>query len=68
MTRFARLLLVLAILAALSAPATAAARIDDWQRVVRSRHVSAVIFAVDGCNGVECSCERVANVGRKALA
>ena len=53
MTRIARLLPVLAILAALSAPATAAARIDDWQRVVRSRHVSAAFFAVDGCNGVE---------------
>lgn len=54
MLRIARVVLALITLALLAAvPATASAQIEDWQRVVRSRHASAVFTQVSGCNQVE---------------
>jgi hypothetical protein len=54
MLRIARVILALTILALLIAvPATASAQIEDWQRVVRSRHASAVFTQVSGCDQVE---------------
>jgi hypothetical protein len=54
MRRIARLVLVITTLSLLVAlPATASAQIEEWQRIVRSRHASAVFSQVDGCNQVE---------------
>lgn len=54
MMRIARLVLVITSLAILAAlPATASAQIEEWQRIVRSRHASAVFSQIDGCNQVE---------------
>lgn len=50
----ARLILVGIVLSVLAAlPASASARIDDWQRVIRSRHASAVFSQLTGCDLVE---------------
>lgn len=50
-----RLALAIAIVAVLAAslPAAASARVDDWQRVIRSRHAGATFVQVDGCAQVE---------------
>jgi hypothetical protein len=55
MGRIARLALVLLTLGLLVAalPSVASAQIEDWQRVVRSRHASAVFVQVNGCDQVE---------------
>jgi hypothetical protein len=54
MLRIARLILILTTLAVLAGlPATASARIDDWQRVVRARHASATFSQLDGCDLLE---------------
>ncbi len=55
MRRPARLVVVLATLAMLAAsvPAATAARVDDWARVVRSRHAGATFMQVDGCEQLE---------------
>jgi hypothetical protein len=54
MMRIARLVLVITTLALLAAlPATASAQIEEWQRIVRSRHASAVFSQIDGCNQIE---------------
>lgn len=50
-----RLALAIAVVAILSAalPAAATATVDDWQRVVRSRHAGATFVQVDGCDQLE---------------
>jgi len=54
MRRFARPILVLVSLLVLAGlPASANARVDDWQRVVRARHASAVFTLQDGCSLME---------------
>lgn len=55
MRRPSRFVIALATLALLAAalPATSTARIDDWARVVRSRHAGATFVQVDGCEQVE---------------
>jgi hypothetical protein len=55
MRRIGRFILILVTLGLLVAalPATASAQVDDWQRVARSRHASAVFVQVDGCDQVE---------------
>ena len=50
--RFAVALMALALLAA-ALPAAASARVDDWARVVRSRHAGATFVQVDGCQQLE---------------
>lgn len=54
MLRIARLILIITTLVPLVAlPATTSARVDDWQRIVRARHASAVFSQLDGCELVE---------------
>jgi hypothetical protein len=55
MPRHARFTIVLVTLGLLLAtlPATASAGVEDWQRVVRSRHASAVFVQLDGCEQME---------------
>ena len=50
--RFAIVLMALALLAA-AVPAAASARVDDWARVVRSRHAGATFVQLDGCRQLE---------------
>lgn len=50
--RLALAIVLVAVLAA-SLPADASASVDDWQRVVRSRHAGATFVQVDGCDQVE---------------
>jgi hypothetical protein len=49
--RFALVIVTLAMVVAL--PSGASAQVEDWQRVVRSRHASAVFVQLDGCDQVE---------------
>lgn len=55
MRRTGRLIIILVTLGLLVAalPAAASAQVEDWQRVARSRHASAVFVQVDGCDQVE---------------
>lgn len=55
MRRICRLIIILVTLGLLVAalPAAASAQVDDWQRVARSRHASALFVQVDGCDQVE---------------
>jgi hypothetical protein len=50
--RFVLMLVTLSLLVA-AMPSTAAAQIEDWQRVIRSRHASAVFAQTAGCDQVE---------------
>ncbi len=50
--RFALVVVTLGLLVA-ALPATASAEVEDWQRVVRSRHASAVFVQLNGCDQVE---------------
>jgi hypothetical protein len=55
MRRPSRFVLALATLGLLAAalPAATTARVDDWARVVRSRHAGATFVQVDGCEQLE---------------